>query len=273
MFIKQNGFSLPEITVALGLVAGISLVTIKMMENQANNENRIKYTAQILQATGQIKQALSDPENCRYMLAGKQIGEYATPSVFGPTDVLYARIKNHNLGTISRVELLRPNSKYQGFKTRNISLRYPQSGLRNVAEVVVSFRLETKSILFDDRDDSNDAYNIQQVIPVIVKQSGNVISDCGPAISEATSTAQEKFCLSLGALAEWNGTRCNFRDVKCGWGEVPEFQNSSGTINCVRLDTQIDPNMLFDTNPCNITSKNFSIESTGYNGKLKVRCL
>ena len=276
MQLKNKGFSLPEITVALGLVAGISLVTIKMMENQANNEAMIKFSAEVQKATGQIKAAMSNGENCRYMLTGKRIGTYPTGQLFGtgPTDKLFARIKEPSTGNYLQVELVKPNTKYNGFKTGDISLRYPAVSLpsASVAELVIVFRMETKGI-FDDRDDTNDKRTLRQVIPIVVKQSGNIISDCGPATSDTNLIARQKFCESLGALAKWNGTDCKFEEIKCSYGKVPEFQNSSGTINCVDIDKQLDPNALFDTTSCPITaSKKFMIMNNGA-GKLKVQCL
>lgn len=282
MQLRNKGFSLPEITVALGLVAGISLVTIKMMENQSNNELRIKFHAEVQKATGKIKAAMSDPEACRYMLKNKIIGTYAAPTIFGSgaNDKLFARVKNHLAGTYSQIELIRPNTKYQGFKTGDIALRYPQvSNVPSVAELVITYKMENKSLLFDDRDDTNDRRTVKQVIPLIVKQSANIISDCGPAVSDTNEVAREKFCKSLGALAQWypavgaTPSNCKFQEVKCNYGFVPEYQNSTGTINCVSIENQLDPNQLFDQTPCNIqASKKFMIVANGA-GRLKVQCL
>ena len=281
--INSKGFSLPEIIVALGLVAGISLITVKLMENQANNEAMIKFSAEIQKATARIKADMADKEKCRYMLGGKTIGEYASPASVGVAGI-FSRVADHTNGTFSRVLLVRPDTKYQGFKTGDISLRYPANAeavvaLRNVAELVLTYRMETKSILFDDRDDANDRKTIRQVIPVIVKQSGNVISDCGPAVSDTNEASREKFCLSLGGMTRWTpgvagapGT-CTFDpNAKCGWGTVPEFQSTTGTFTCVSVDTQMDPNALFNTTPCTIgATRKFSIISVG--AKLQVQCL
>lgn len=278
MSVNNKGFSLPEIIVALGLVAGISLVTIKLMENQANNEAMLKFSAEIQKATARIKAEMADKENCRYMLAGKRIGTYASPVSVGP-DGIYSRLKNHGAGTISRVELVKPDTRYKGFKTSTIALRYPLSGMTNVAELLLTYRLENKSVLFDDGNDANDRKTIRQVIPVIVKQTGNIISDCGPSVSDTNEAASEKFCLSLGGMTVWtpgvSGApgRCTFDpDAKCGWGTVPEYQNSTGDFTCVAIDKQLDPNSLFNsTYSCTVgASRQISIVSV--DTKLQVKC-
>ena len=142
--------------------------------------------------------------------------------------------------------------------------------MTNVAELVIDFRMETKSI-FDDQNDANDLKTLRQVIPVVVKQSGNMISECGPAVSETNDAAREKFCKSLGAMAKWESNECKFEDIKCGFGQVPEFQTSSGAITCVDIARQLDPNRLFNEASCTIgAAKNVSIRSV--NGKLQVQC-
>lgn len=270
---KTSGFSLPELTVGLGLVAGISLVTVKMVENNANNQASLKASGEIQKAMALVKAAINDPQNCGYTLGGKSIGSYATPTMV--TGSLNQRIKNHSTNTFTYKELITPNSSYIGFRTGDIYLRYPSSGVTNMAELVVNFKLEKKAGLLDDKNSSNDK-SYPHVIPIIVKQTSNVISDCGPAVSDVTEEAKHKFCLSLGSMALWDsvGRKCSFKEFKCPSGKVPSKVASTGDLTCVDVTKQVDPTQIFNTGAgtaCQVKSSNsFTIQES--NGKLVIIC-
>jgi prepilin-type N-terminal cleavage/methylation domain-containing protein len=277
----MKGFTLVEIMISLGLLSGISLVTIKMMENHANNQTVLKAKAEIQKTTLLIKAALQDPENCRYMFRDQTIGSYQSPVDIGsplpidPMDPelppgLYQRYRNHANQTWELKELITPNSDYNGFRVGLIQLRYPKSGLQTMAELVVNFKVEIKNFIFNDKKDGNEKI-YPRVIPLTVKQIDDKITDCSPAVSDTNLVARKKFCLSLGGMAEWVNGKCQFKEISCSPGQVPRKVAQTGQLTCVPASDQFKASDLFDTTSCTVSgSRSFSVEKVGT--KLKIVC-
>lgn len=281
---KQKGFSLPEITVAMGLVAGVSLVTMKLVETNAKNQNSLTASAEIQKTVAIIKQALNEPDSCRYMLVGQVVGDNGAPvsinlnpanTSLGPG--LYQKIPR----TGELRVLLKPNTPYKGFRTTSIQLQKPAGNLPDSAELILKFANETNLVrnqqgTLSDGNNANDK-GTTIVIPLIAKLTAvnNRITDCGPATSETNEAAREKFCLSLGPMAVWDSVgvpkTCKFKTNQCPTGYVPEVLQSTGQLNCVKLSDQMKASDLFDTSSCTIDgSASYQIIKVG--NKLRIQC-
>lgn len=306
--LNQKGFSLPEIMISLGLLGGISIVTVRLIENQANNEAHLKAKAEIMKTTSILKTILNDPEGCRNMLKDQVIpAAVATPETTtnigqppaiapnpAPIAGLYQRVRA-GAGALAYKEILVPNAKYGLFRTGSIQLaktsdaNTPTTILNpttmnidvDTIDLIVQFRLESKSIMNAFRSDNTDANDktFLQRIPLIVtfNYATNQIKDCGLVVSEANAAAKEKFCVSLGNLAAWDDTtqRCNFISNKCPAGQIPERQNSSSTLfTCVNITDQFKADDLFDTSTtgCTAGAGGFSVVTDPGTGKLKIKC-
>ena len=242
MSVKNAGFSLPEIMIAMGLLAGISLVTVKVIDNQANNEGRLKSQAEIQKTIALLKTMLNSPDTCRHMLLGQPL----SPNVNGVTDIirptavpatespgLYQRIPNHSSpGTFSYKQILAIDGNYGRFRiggTGSIQLvKVTDSGSNiDAIDLVIRFRTETKGIFFrDDNNDNNDRTVVQRIPLMVTFAPGapDRITDCGLVLSDSNIAAKKKLCDSMGALAVWNaGTnRCSFNpNSACGLGWFP----------------------------------------------------
>lgn len=266
MSVNNKGFSLPEIMIAMGLLAGISLVTMKVLDNQAENEGRLKSSSEIQKTVALLKVLLNNPETCRHMLLGQPL----SPNLNGVTDIirpasvptteqpgLYQRIKNHSTGTFTYKEILALNSNYGRFRiggAGSIQLVKVTDSNSNIdaIDLLIRFRRETNAILFRDSSNTNDKVTIQRIPLMVTFDGANRITDCGLVVSDSNIAARKKLCDSMGALAQWVGTptnRCYFRPSQCGPGEVPEMQNKLGTqsLNCVPVENQFNVLDLFDT--------------------------
>lgn len=280
---NQKGFSLPEIMVALGLMGGISLVTMKLVQESSNNEVILKSKAEIQKTTALIKGVLNDPEACRKMLNQNVVSSIPT-NIIKPADVpnlnfdgtpnpngLYQRLRDNSFK-----RLLVPDTKYIGFRTGAITIAPPISGTPNVADLVIDFRVERKANMFSDGNDSNDLI-ISQRIPFIYagtpSGANTIISDCGPVLSESNETAKQKLCASLGQMAEWDSTlkTCRFQTKKCPFGQAMIKVGSNGDPVCRNIDEMLDANQLIDVTPCQSTSGRYKIGVNG-SGKLKINC-
>jgi hypothetical protein len=140
IFKNIKGFSLPEITVALGLVAGVSLVTMKLVESNAKNQSSLASSAEIQKTVALLKQALSSSEGCRYILRNQTVGSNGTPvniTTNPQNAALGAGLFQKNARTNELVVLLKPNTTYQGFKTTSIQLQRPVGGFSDSAELII----------------------------------------------------------------------------------------------------------------------------------------
>lgn len=310
--LSQKGFSLPEITVALGLLGGISLMTIKLVENQMNNEAHLKAKTEIAKTTALLKTILNDPENCRNMLKD-QILPTATgsgvrtniglppalpapslnPALPGPG--LYQRIKNPGTSpaTYAYKEILLATGNYRNFGVgyiqfekmtdSNTPAKIMLSGVStdidmDTVDLIIQYRVETKSILFKSTTNDANEKGYLQRIPLLAtfNYNTNQIKDCGMVTGEATVAAKQKFCTSLGNMAQWDATAltCKFKPNVCPAGQVPEAQSkvNASTFTCVPVTDQFDAEDLFDTTAtCQSATGSYTIQ-VGASGKLRIQC-
>lgn len=272
--ITKSGFSLPELLIVLALVGGISLITMKVFEEQASNEAYLKASAEIQKAVNLLKTNLSNTENCRFMLSGKTIG-------VDITNPLQIRFRDHAAGVWALKEIIRANQAYPGFRVDRIRLMTPVTGTPNSIDLVIDFRIKSKSIKlwswwgWDLSPGSKDKLS-QTRIPIIASLLGSTVRDCGPVVSSANEDAREKFCLSLGAIAIWTGTRCQLVTHQCAPGMIPERMEENGSIitatGCVSLLNKMDLNHLIDTSRCQNNNNRYSIVSNPATNKLMLRC-
>jgi hypothetical protein len=262
--INRKGFSLPELTIALGLMGGISLVTMKLIDEQKSNEAYLRGRTEISKAVSVLKNALNDTENCRKMLAGVDLDTASTS-----LSSLEIPIKS---SPTNFMRILEANKTYNGFRTTTITVSAPAGSPPNTARVELNFRIKSRNMkLWGDANDSDDRIITERIPLIITKNAANVITDCGPVVSEANLTAKQKFCQSLGGAAQWDSvnSKCVFRDMTCGYGKVPTRLTSLGGVICEDIKNKIDLNQLFDSTQCTTTGK-FRIIEVG--GKLKIDC-
>lgn len=307
MSIKEKGFSLPEITIALGLLGGISLVTIKVMENQTNNEATLKAKAEIQKTTALLKSVLNDPVSCKKMLEGQPLsaainGETSAvlppvlpPPAVNPTKAgLYQNIKDQ-----SYREILAVGSNYGRFRIAPAALnpikfiKVTDTGTNvDAVDLSIQYNVETKSIIFrDDGNYANDKTYIEK-IPLLVTfdTTTNRITDCGLVVSDAALAAKQKLCDSMGNMTTWNTTtnRCEFNPSECTGNTIPERQarsnlDTDAVFNCVDIHTQFNVMQLFDTIDGGLTRRCTSATGTysiiaqadaddGGRVKLRIQC-
>lgn len=265
----NGGFSLPEITIALGLVGGISLVTMKLMQEQKQNEAYIRARSEIAKTVSLMQMTLNNPANCQSMLSGIQIGA-TIPS-------LKVTINKGEANESEKIYL-----ETDPLETKNYGEFYLRSGdirleaspdLPTVANVVIDFRHNKLAMnQWGDKDDDDDAI-ITKKIPIVVTLDGtNRVSTCKPLISDSNLLAKQKFCEGLENAAEIDSNGdCKLKEVKCDWGEVPMNMSSLGSVDCVKVQHAMDLNTIFDTtSTCNVQSGGVRIIQSGT--KLRLEC-
>jgi prepilin-type N-terminal cleavage/methylation domain-containing protein len=275
--LSSKGFSLPEIMISLGLLGGISLVTMKLVEEQQKNQALIKARAEVGKVISLLKNTINEGENCRSMLAGRTLNSsgVSVPSLQIPLKGAPGSFK----------QILAASTTYPGFRTDTIVLIEPSGAAPGTAELRIRFKLknrEMKKWSWNLATTSPGDTFFQEEIPLLVSRNGaNQITDCGSVVSAVNVTAREKFCRSLGTAAIWNSVTqtCAFNDLRCPYGTVLTRLTNMGTLQCDPIKNKIDLNVLFDTNyRCQNVNNNWSVvpvvpdpsQPTVY--KLRIHC-
>jgi prepilin-type N-terminal cleavage/methylation domain-containing protein len=284
---KNAGFSLPEIMVALGLLGGVSLVTMRMMDNHTKGQATLKHRAEIQKASAIVENVLKDKDNCRLMLRGNTVTSTPTTIIPHPDITpgnIASKIPNHtalNAAATDRTlylpyksgnvvyykPLLRVGQVYPGFEMTDIQISHAMkfsgitTGVNDVAQLSLTFESPPKSRRYIKKD-----------ITFLYKHQSNVLTDCGPVLSDATDEAKRKLCLSMGPMVQWEDGKCEFVTKKCAWNEVPVEFGSDGAKNCVPANTRLKGEDLFDTNTSCTLNPGGSVWLESVSGKLRVRC-
>lgn len=285
---SQRGFSLPELMIGLGLVGGISIVMMKMVEDQSNNEAYLKNRVEISKVVSLVKMSLNDPENCRAMMAGAIIdtSNARTPTVLGTAGSWVTSGGNSlaiplKTDPNSYKEIIKANTTYNGFSTTNITISRPTSAASNVVELNITFRMKARNSKVwspSGAATANDREIVEKIpfTAKLVTDLGSVtrISDCGGTVSETNLVAQRKFCDSLMGAATWDSATntCKFRELLCPYGQVVVQMTNLGGIVCGDIRSQIRVDELFDTvSECSSSTGQYQIINVG--GRLRINCL
>lgn len=246
----------------MGLMGGISLVTMKLVDEQKSNEAFLKARTEIAKVTSVVKTTLNDPENCRSILSGRTLS--ATPATITSMQIPIKSTPG------SFRQILQANTSYPGFRTGTISVSRPAGSPPKTGVVAIQFIVKSKNMKLWGA--TGTTRTITEKIPLeVTVNATNVITDCGSIVSEANLTAKRKFCDSLAGAAQWNATtnQCEYRDLRCPYGKVLVRLNSLGGPVCDDIKNKMDLNLMFDPMRCTNTGYYRIIEE---NGKLRVQC-
>jgi type II secretory pathway pseudopilin PulG len=265
--IKEFGFSLPEILVAVGLMGGVSLVMMKVMQGQSEQEYMIKAKAEITNTISLIQTTLSKPENCAKLIGGKTKNT--------ALDNLILDVHDNN-GVLIHQQNLLEKTRYKYFRVESIDFLGHPTDL-SLAGLAINFRIQKPGAKVGvNSPGSPDDPSVIKRIPIIVTLAADntTVKGCGAVLQDVNVEAIKKMCLSLGNLATWTSatSTCSVNPLfKCDYGFVPVQLNTTGDLVCQRLEDRVDKSEIFDFSGVDCTSAaSFRIETV--NGRLKVVC-
>jgi prepilin-type N-terminal cleavage/methylation domain-containing protein len=273
---NQRGFSFLEIMVTVGILGGVALVTMRLFEDQTNNEALIRSKGEIQKMIGVVRTTLRSGNNCRYNFNTYSIGQLYANWRSGGVPVQDLKLFfQQTPTTLGEKILLSANKDYNEFSTDGFSVNYTSPSGGSAFRLDLRFKYKKKST--DGKVSGNWAYVTEKIYFNATTDSSGRISDCGEVISAANATAQQKFCLSLEAAgaATWNSTtsKCTFsNNMTCPLGQVVVGLNKLGGVQCGAIRDHIKLDSLFDVSTCRNVSGKYRIIYNG-NGKLKVDCV
>lgn len=284
-FFKNNfGFSLIELSVAMGLLGGVSLLTMKLMADQTANEAYIRGRSEIADTANTVAQALSKPDNCRYAFRELDLSDLMP--LFDTTDeeVRALEVETINLPLPNpgeEVELIRPNSIYPTFRTAEIFLERSNRTPAFPVHLVMNFVIKNLNPQMwgpvnPDEINEGDRIVTERIPLNLSVDENNLIQSCSPRTAETNLAAKRKFCLSLGNSAEWDESvdppACRLRERVCPAGQIPKQQQSLGDFTCVKIEDQINLSDLIDQTSCTITAeRKFQLKQVG--NKIRLECV
>ncbi len=265
MYLKKllssySGFSMTELMVGVGLLGGVSLVTMKVMQENAGNEAYLNFTAKVNSASMLIQNAMNNAGRCNEMVVGQVRG----------TSLPYLRISK---GGAAYEVLLQENTEYADFFVPSSGIQLTTSTLgSNISEIVLTFKTRRQALLKGGNASNLNKGMIVKRIPFVTELTGTMIKSCGPVVSDADAAAKEVMCRSLGAAATWSGGVCTLVEMKCPAGQVPSQMTSMGKVICVSV---LNPNFrdtLFDYGPTTCAAGQTVTLVAGAGGKIKAGC-
>ncbi len=278
--LKARGFSMPELMIGVGILGGISLVTMKMLENQSSNESYLKFVSDVNITTTQVQTYLNDINRCQTMLAGYAKSATVNPGLIADTLTQLAITQGGKTKVI-----MRENTVYS---RSFISFYIPPQGIRlgsssfgaTSAELVITFNLRSASIM--KRRDTTGAsdMSVTKRIPFVASfnADGVTIKACGPVVSDANSIAKQKLCNAFIAksAAYWDGSNCIFNPnpatMKCTYPYVVRAVSNLGELQCDHVLDRLTLEEVFDFTGVDCRGAlNFYMTTTG-GGKVKPTC-
>ena len=277
----QKGFSLVELVVTLGLMGMVSLITMKVMENQSAAQLSVEATAEINSTVSLIAGAVNDPAKCHQMFAGRNINSvinelrYQVATSGAPADVYL--LQSRNVGKIYRYFYIDDGDMTLSQDPSNMGMAN-----LNIFFNVQSMAISQKINLFSQLN----SRTVRRQIPfnVVTDASLNILS-CGPLASRNNILAKEIACRGLlnTGLVTWDSgsSRCLLRRNVCPAGEIPVNFDASGNIVCNTGGDQVRVEEIFDlsymTNNCAVSGTNplrvyWGIVADPATGKLRINC-
>lgn len=265
--LSKSGFSMTELMVGVGLLGGVSLVTMKLMQNQAQNESNLKYSAAVNRAALLVQTMMNNNQRCNEMMVGRTRN---TGSAFS--------LQVAMTGGGTQV-MLAPDTEYsEGFYIPADGIQLVTSSMgTGVTDLVLTFK--TRSLAMAKRQTviktSTNASTITKRIPFVTELTGDVIKSCGPVLSDSDVTAKKMMCDSLGAgAATWDNTTktCLLREMKCPAGMVPYQITSLGGMKCQNVTDPSVRDQFFDYSASTCSPGQGVTLGAGADGKIKATC-
>lgn len=263
-----------EILVAMGLMGGVSIVSMKLMQETSSNESYVRFKSEVSKAVSIVSTHLNDPNSCKTMIVGRPRHLNATVPTTNPAQYINGTgqlTMVNKLGTAS-VVLLQHGQSYDGFEIPLGGIVLTTSGTISspLTELVIVFDIKKRDI--SQRKGADKDRIVKKIaLRTEVDGAGN-IRGCGPIISDANLAAKRILCDSLKTAAFWDGAECKLNAVRCPFGEVPYQMTSLGSIICVPVTDKVDPGEVFDfaTDAC-LPGQSVRL-TTGADGKIRADC-
>lgn len=272
-FLKNNGFSLVEIMIALGVSAGVAVLAAKLLSDQQFNQNHLKMMSDIDKHQAIIQSTIKKPDVCNATFAGVTLPTGSSAEISVP-QVIPATAADFRVLSMELRNPL-PSSRYASMRDK-------------VKELVVTYELNRPYF-------SNPLVQKSTHLFMTMDAAG-LFKECGSILEDTKTESLQKMCEALGSVnAEWltpvdyptmytgalsqtdllaqypNG-KCQLKDVRCPLGQAPFKIDSLGGLKCHPISSRfVDLGVKVDSIPNNCVGSD-SIQIIESGGKFTLLC-
>ncbi len=210
LFLSSRGFTLVEIIIVTGMLAGISAAVMTLMNNMQKGQVTSETKMESLELRRVIMTLLMDKGACENTFNGQAIGSSIS------------EIRNTNNSVVYKV-----GNKYGNNTVQINDMKIVDAGSYNAAssirsvDLVVSFQ-KLKRLSSGTLSNATIRLNVKATGPA------GIISKCFSDIDQSTQTN----CTSLGGT--WNGSECAL--PSCDPNQVLQKMNTDKTAVCVSIN-------------------------------------
>ncbi len=278
-FFSDTGFSLAEISISMGILGAVSLVTMKIVQDQSGQDAIARYKTEVNLKSNELETMLNKTDKCSNILFNKMIAPapagvtlgagakltYTDPDLGRAKDII--EVKTYPHFNVASITLYTNTISDQSFDVEVVFT--PKSGLERLAAFFGSSRS-----------------TIRKRITVVGTVTANQIKSCGPVVSNFYITAKKYVCdqlnLQYGAAAQyqftWNPgpSTCTPRaaapGTQCPAGQVPTGISRFGRYTCSVIQNQVNFNLIFDPTPTVCPTKRFALYVDSTTNKIQMGC-
>lgn len=196
----NQGFTLVEILIASGLMAGLSVVMMNVFKQQNVSQKKTESSFELSTIQQGINQTLLNEKACTNTLS--TVGDIRSASSF-------SQIKGSTGTTIYQV-----NSTYNhlvritGMDIINtvITPNPVPAGTKGSGELEIVIRFERTAKILDNMGNKNSSWNFKVRVEV---NDAHVVTNCYSALQSAIDTSKRLTCESIGGVFDVVADRCN----------------------------------------------------------------
>lgn len=256
---NKRGFTLVELAVTMGITGLMTVMFMRLSLSSYNQEAHLRYKASVNETLTIVQNALRDPNKCTEMFKDQTI----TPTGTELPD------EGIMMGEGTRKVSLLKKGNYADFEVESILLA--DSVFTNTSfDIVINF--EPRGITAFNSFFNSGSKISKRITVVGIKEAGKV-KTCGPILSDTKLLVKKTFCDNMKSMGTWDGEKCVLRHTpfKCNPPYIPYEMRSSGTLNCTHVAHRVEYEKIFDFNPRDCTTKNYSFYQTP-DGKITIGC-
>lgn len=268
---SEKGFTLVEISITIGIMGFLTLLTMTLLKNQSGQDAILKYRYEVNMKMIEAQRILNNPKRCEDVLKGLSVSAAGTE--VPPEGLRYPEV-NASTG-LPTGNFLAPFLKVQKYSNYQVtSIKLKDGAIANSSIVVeVTFAPMADGLVSSFFRGSGSKL-VESFRLVAVKDSVNRVSVCGPVVSESNNMAKKVFCDSLGTtVATWNNTtnECDLREFRCTPPSVPARMDRLGVWYCRDISERVNFDTIFDYTPATGCNKRFHFYLTAA-GKIAIGC-
>jgi prepilin-type N-terminal cleavage/methylation domain-containing protein len=200
---KDKGFSLAEVMVVSGILAGLALVVMRINEISFTSTKRVEVSSEIVTTMNAIGQYLLDGDACENTFTNSPVDLSSNTSIDS--------IRNRSNNPVFQVGQVYGNNSIQieSISIRNIALSAvdPVTNEKS-GEIDVVFRFASTSQMVSTRE-------VDRAIRLHVRtNSSNLVVKCYGQTASAVGTALQESCQAIDGTFDLGSSRCILPDFR-----------------------------------------------------------